>query len=81
MENFDDIQKARKDLMGELEAIIDYDNHIHSSTNQVAKDTLTHIMHEEMHHVGELLALLNYLCPEQKQYVQMGIDEFVNSQN
>ena len=80
MENFETIQKARQDLIGEIQAIIDYANHIETSNSQVAKNTWTHIMHEEMHHVGELLALLNYLCPEQKQHVQMGIDEFA-SQN
>ena len=76
MENFDTLQKARKDLIDEISAIIQYDDHIHSSQNSVAKSTWTHIMHEEMHHVGELLALLNYLSPDQKQYVQMGLDEF-----
>ena len=78
MENFDTLQKARQDLIDELDAIIQYDSHIHSSQNEVAKNTWTHIMHEEMHHVGELLALLNYLSPEQKQHVQMGIDEFLS---
>lgn len=81
MENFEATQNARRDLMGEIEAIIQYDSHIHSTQNEVAKNTLKHIMHEEMHHVGELLALLNYLCPEQKQHVQMGIDEFLSRNN
>jgi rubrerythrin len=75
-DNFLTLQNARKDLVGEIEAIIQYDDHIYSTTSDVAKQTWTVIRNEEMTHVGELLALLNYLDPNQKQYVEEGISEF-----
>ena len=74
--NFDILQKARKDLAGEIEAIIEYDNHIHSVADGIVKDTWTNIKHEELVHSGELIALINYLSPEDKQYLEKGIKEF-----
>ena len=78
--NFDTLQKARKDLVGEITAVIDYDAHIHSTNDKQAIKVWEHIKHEELVHIGELLALLNYLDPEQKQYVQKGFSEFYESQ-
>lgn len=80
-ENFTTLQKARKDLIGEIQAIIDYDEHIYSSTNQAAIHTWEHIRNEELNHVGELLALLNVLAPYQRNYVESGIKEFMEMQN
>lgn len=77
VKDFETLQKARKDLMGEIEAIIEYDEHIHSSSNMTAKNTWQHIKNEELHHVGELLALLNYLDPSQKKFVEKGMQEFL----
>ena len=78
--NFDTLQKARKDLMGEIQAVIEYDAHIHSSNDRWARQTWQSIKNEELVHIGELLALLNYLDPEQKQFVQKGFSEFYESQ-
>lgn len=75
-DNFSTLQNARKDLVGEIEAIIQYDDHAHTTTNDVAKQTWISIRNDEMVHVGELLALLNYLDPNQKQYVEKGMGEF-----
>lgn len=80
-ENFVTLQKARKDLIGEIQAIIDYDEHIHSSTNINAIHTWEHIRNEELNHVGELLALLNTLAPYQRKFVESGIQEFLEMQN
>ena len=44
-------------------------------------ETWASIKNEELVHIGELLALLNYLDPEQKQFVQKGISEFYERQN
>jgi hypothetical protein len=74
--NFETVQKARQDLIGEIGAIIEYDDHIHTTNNEVAKQTWTNIKGEELTHVGELLALLDYLDPEQKNFVTDGIAEF-----
>lgn len=76
MDNFDTVQKARMDLIGEIQAIIEYDNHLHSTNDRLARETWKNILSEEMVHVGELLALLDYLDPSQRQFVQEGIDEF-----
>ena len=78
--NFDTLQKARQDLMGEIQAVIEYDAHIHSTNDRVARQTWQSIKNEELVHVGELLALLNYLDPDQKQFVQKGFAEFYEQQ-
>ena len=75
--NFDTVQKARADLVGEIQAIIEYDAHANSSSDKLAKEIWINIKNEELVHVGELLALLNYLDPSQKQYVDEGIKEFM----
>ncbi len=78
------LQEARRDLIGEIQAIMEYDDHIHRTTDKVARETWEDIIHEEMVHVGELLALLDYLDTTQKQYVASGIDEFnqrISNQN
>ncbi|MBQ8323514.1 MAG: ubiquinone biosynthesis protein COQ7 [Clostridia bacterium] len=75
--DFDTLQKARQDLAGEIQAVIEYDAHIHSTNDRLAKETWKNIKNEELTHVGELLALLNYLDPNQKQFVQKGIAEFM----
>jgi len=74
--DFATLQKARKDLIGEIQAIIDYDDHIEGSDNNMAKQTWIHIRDEELVHVGELLALLDYLAPYQKSLVEKGVQEF-----
>lgn len=67
--NFDTLQKARQDLIGEIQAVIEYDNHIRSTNVKLAKETWENIKNEELVHVGELLGLINYLDPCQRRYV------------
>lgn len=74
--NFEELQKARQDLIGEIQAIIEYDNHIKTASDKFAQQTWTNIKHEEMVHVGELLALIDYLDNSQRQYVEKGLSEF-----
>ena len=74
--DFDTLQKVRKDLIGEMQAVIDYDSHIHSSREELARETWKSIRNEELVHIGELLALLEYLAPYQKYYIDKGIEEF-----
>ncbi len=78
--SFDTLQKARQDLIGEIQAVIEYDAHMHSTNDRLARQTWQSIKNEELVHIGELLALLNYLDPEQNQYVQKGIKEFYEIQ-
>ena len=74
--DFQTIQQVRKDLVGEIDAIMQYGQHIHDSTNPTAKRIWRSIQAEEIVHVGELLALLNYLDPTQTVYVKQGYEEF-----
>ena len=74
--NFDTLQKARQDLIGEIQAVIQYDAHMHSTNNEIARKTWQHIKEEELMHIGELLALINYLEPSQVAFVKKGFEEF-----
>ena len=74
--DFETLQNARRDLIGEVEAIIQYDEHLHSTNVDVAKATWENIRNEEMVHVGELLGLMYYLAPYQKKFVEQGLQEF-----
>lgn len=76
--DFEALQKARKDLIGELDAIIQYDDHLQRSDVQMASATWIDIRNEELVHVGELLGLLFYLAPYQRQLVEQGLKEFDN---
>ena len=70
------MQKERKDLIGELDAILQYDYHLHESNNDVAIATWEDIRDEELVHVGELLGLIFCLAPYQKDLVEQGMREF-----
>ena len=74
--NFDTLQKARQDLIGEISAVIDYDAHLRSTNDKYARIVWESIKNEELTHIGELLALLNYLDPTQKSYIEKGFSEF-----
>lgn len=74
--NFETLQNARRDLIGELQAIIEYDEHLHKTNIDIAKATWENIRNEELTHVGELLGLLNYLASYQKAFVEQGLNEF-----
>lgn len=78
--SFDTLQKARQDLIGEIQAVIEYDGHIHTSSDRLARKTWQHIKNEELVHIGELLALVNYLDPDQKEFVEKGFREFYEHQ-
>ena len=75
-EKFETLQQARKDLIGEIDAIMQYDAHIHESNNPVAIGTWEDIRNEEMVHVGQLLGLIGNLAPYQKELVDKGMREF-----
>lgn len=80
-DNFNDmdfrtIQNAREDLVGELDAIIQYSAHLRATDNLAAQVTTRSIMQEEMVHVGELMALLFRLDPEFKKQFDKGVEEF-----
>ncbi len=80
-ENYTTTQKVMADLMGEFEAIIQYNTHIAETNSEIGRRTWTHIRNEELHHIGELLGLLEYLSPVAKTHIAMGKQEFLNSLN
>ena len=74
--DFRTIQNAREDLIGELDAIMQYANHLRQTNTLSAQITTRSIMEEEEIHVGELLALLYRLDPTFKAQVEKGMKEF-----
>ena len=74
--DFDTLQNVRQDLIGEIQAVIEYDNHIHSARDELTRETWRSIRNEELVHIGELLGLLERLAPYQKYYIDKGIQEF-----
>ena len=79
--NFKTIQNAREDIIGELDAIIQYENHLMETNNESAKGTISDIVKEEKLHVGQLFGLLFSLDPESKTQFEKGLKEFQNTQD
>ena len=69
-------QNTRLDIIGELDAIIQYETHINSSVDPVYRSTLQDIVNEEKVHVGQLLGLLFMLDPASKEFFEKGLNEF-----
>jgi len=63
----DDLDMLREDLIGELQAINQYQEHILDLENEEAVNTLEHIIEEEKEHVAELLRLIQNLDPAQAE--------------
>ena len=63
----DDLEMLREDLIGELQAINQYQEHIDSLESEEAVTTLEHIIEEEKEHVAELLGLIQNLDPVQAE--------------
>lgn len=74
--NYSNIQNCRADIIGELEAIIQYNAHLEQTDNEKTKETIKDIMLEEMIHVGQLFGLLFYLNPESRTQFEKGLNEF-----
>ena len=69
-------QNARLDIIGELEAIIQYQAHYDATDDPVAKKTIYDIMEEEKMHVGQLFGLLFKLDPSSQTQFEKGYKEF-----
>jgi len=61
----DDLEMLREDLIGELQAINQYEGHMLDLEDEAAVTTLEHIIEEEKEHVAELLKLIQNLDPVQ----------------
>ncbi|WP_278382171.1 demethoxyubiquinone hydroxylase family protein [Clostridium tyrobutyricum] len=66
------IQAVRLDIAGELEAIYLYDSHVLATDNVAAKKIIADIRDEEKAHVGELMALLKILDPQEAEHFASG---------
>lgn len=66
------IQAIRLDIAGELEAIYIYDAHVQATDDEIAKKILADIRDEEKAHVGELMALLRLLDPQEAELFASG---------
>ena len=69
------VNAIRQDLVGEMEAIHEYDAHFQATDNEDAKKVLASIRDEEREHMGELLELLERLAPDEKGLHEDGRDE------
>jgi len=61
----DDLDMLREDLIGELQAINQYHDHILNLENEEAVIALERIIEKEKEHVAELLRLIHNLDPVQ----------------
>lgn len=69
------IQAVRLNIAGELEAIYVYDAHVQATDDLLAKKIIGDIRDEEKAHVGELMALLRILDPEEAEHFSAGEEE------
>lgn len=69
------IQAIRLNIAGELEAIYVYDAHVQATDDPIAKKVIGDIRDEEKAHVGELMALLRILDPEEAAHFASGESE------
>ena len=68
----DDLEMLREDLIGELQAINQYEEHMDSLGNEEALVILEHIIAEEKEHVAELVKLIESLDPVQAEKFRKG---------
>ena len=61
------LKNLREDLMGELGAINQYQEHIDEVDDEEVKKVLTHVMNDEKEHVAELTKLLQQIDATQKE--------------
>jgi len=68
--NNKDLKYLREDLIGELEAINQYQEHIDDIDDEELKKVLTHIMNDEKEHVAELTKVLRKIDAVQEEKFQ-----------
>ncbi|MCD6358889.1 MAG: hypothetical protein J7L90_02915 [Dehalococcoidia bacterium] len=62
-----DIQLLREDLIGELEAINQYQDHLDDIESDEAAKVLEHIMADEKEHVAELMKIIQEMDTQQAE--------------
>lgn len=78
---FNMAQNTRADIIGELDAILQYENHIANSNDPLVIETLKDIVDEEKLHVGQLFGMLFYLDAESQKQFEKGLNEFYKDSN
>lgn len=68
--NNKDLKDLREDLIGELEAINQYQEHIDEIDNEEIKKVLAHIRDDEKEHVAELAKIIRKLDKTQEEKFQ-----------
>ena len=63
----DDLEMLREDLIGELQAINQYQQHIESLESEEAVTILEHVIEDEKEHVAELLGIIQKFDPVQAE--------------
>jgi uncharacterized protein len=76
MSNEEIAQKIRKDIIGELDAIIQYEQHAMSTNNMQMKGLWKDIANEEKVHIGELMEALNMFDRDNQKKFEEGVKEF-----
>jgi len=62
-----DLVLLREDLMGELESINQYQDHLADIESDEAAKVLEHIVNDEREHVAELMKIISELDPKQAE--------------
>ena len=68
-----DLEMLREDLIAELQAINQYQEHIETLEDEEAIRVLEHIRDDEKEHVAELIKLIQTLDPVQAEKLTKGI--------
>ncbi len=68
--NNKDLKNLREDLIGELGAINQYQEHINETDNEEIKKVLGHIRDDEKEHVAELIKIIRKLDKTQEEKFQ-----------
>ena len=69
-----DVNRLLQDLMGEIDAIIDYNETIEETQNEDIRKVLADIRNEEQMHVGQIMNLI-FRDSNFKNNFNMGIEE------
>ena len=68
--NNEDLKGLREDLVGELQAVDQYQEHIDATDDEEIKKVMSHIRDDEKEHVAELTKLLRSLDATQEEKFQ-----------
>jgi len=68
--NHNDLKNLREALIGELQAINQYQQYINETDNEKIKKVLSHIRDDEKEHFAELVKLIQELDSTQKEKFQ-----------